>query len=116
MTKFSANDSEKTDYNRNIKQIENKIPKHDKFITTRDFNKLTTESFHDRLKQGISGTKLNIHYFLKNTYLGLKLRKINDKRNSNKANHRVAELDKGLQKLNKHIINCYKKLINNLRK
>ena len=32
-------------------KMENKIPNHDKYITTPEFNKLTAESFAARLKQ-----------------------------------------------------------------
>ena len=39
--------SKKTDYNTNISETENKITDHDndKYITTQEFNKLTTENF-----------------------------------------------------------------------
>ena len=37
--------------NTKISEVENKIPHHDKYITTLEFNKLTTESFTARLKQ-----------------------------------------------------------------
>ena len=33
-----------------ISEIENKIPDHAKYITTQEFNKLTTESFKERIK------------------------------------------------------------------
>ena len=43
----------KTDYNTKISDIENKITdhNHDKYITTSEFNKLTTENFNARLAQ-----------------------------------------------------------------
>ena len=44
----------KTDYNTKISEIENKITTdhdHDKYITTQEFNKLTSEYFTARLKQ-----------------------------------------------------------------
>ena len=43
----------KTDYNTKISDIENKITdhNHDKYITTPDFNKQTTENFKARLAQ-----------------------------------------------------------------
>ena len=44
----------KTDYNKKITEIENKIATdhdHDKCITTQEFNKLTSENFIARLKQ-----------------------------------------------------------------
>ena len=37
--------------NTKISEVENKIPNHDKHITTPEFNKLTTERFAARLKQ-----------------------------------------------------------------
>ena len=37
--------------NTKIKEVENKIPNHDKYITTPRFNKLTAESFTVKLKQ-----------------------------------------------------------------
>ena len=36
--------------NTKISEVENKIPNHDKYITTPEFNKLTAESFAARLK------------------------------------------------------------------
>ena len=54
VTKVNAiNTSElvlKTDYNTKIKEIEAKIPDHDKYITTPEFNKLTKENFDERLR------------------------------------------------------------------
>ena len=43
--------SKKTDYNKKISKIENKITTdhgHDKRITTQEFNKLTSENFTSR--------------------------------------------------------------------
>ena len=37
--------------NTKIKEVENKIPNHEKFITTPEFNKLTAQNFTARLKQ-----------------------------------------------------------------
>ena len=37
--------------NTKIKEVENKIPNHEKFITTPEFNKLTPQNFTARLKQ-----------------------------------------------------------------
>ena len=36
--------------NTTISEVENKIPSHDKYITTPEFNKLTSDSFAARLK------------------------------------------------------------------
>ena len=43
----------KTDYKTKITEIENKITnhKHDVYITTSEFNKLTTDVFNSRLAQ-----------------------------------------------------------------
>ena len=46
----------KTDYNTKISEIQNKITAdhdYDKYITTQEFNKLTSENFTARLKQDI---------------------------------------------------------------
>ena len=37
--------------NTKVSEVENKIPNHDKYITTPEFNKLTAENFATRLKQ-----------------------------------------------------------------
>ena len=46
--------SKKTDYNTKISEIEKKITdhNHDKYITSREFNKLTLKKFTGRLAQG----------------------------------------------------------------
>ena len=38
-------------YNTNIREIEKKIPNHDIYITTQEFNKLTADNFVVRLAQ-----------------------------------------------------------------
>ena len=43
--------------NTKISEVENKIPRHDKYITTPEFNKLTAENFTARLKQANLVTK-----------------------------------------------------------
>ena len=49
----------KTDYNTKINEIENKITDHDhdKYFTTQEFNKLTSDNFTARLKQANFGSK-----------------------------------------------------------
>ena len=37
--------------NTKIREVENKIPNHDAYITTQEFNTVTTENFKERLKQ-----------------------------------------------------------------
>ena len=51
--------SKKTDYNTKINETEKKITddNHDKYITTPEFNKLTSENFAARLKQANLVTK-----------------------------------------------------------
>ena len=41
----------KTVLNKKTDEVENKIPNHDKYITTPEFNKLTAENFAAKLKQ-----------------------------------------------------------------
>ena len=43
--------------NTKISEVENKIPNHDKYITTPKFNKLTADHFTARLKQASLVTK-----------------------------------------------------------
>ena len=44
--------------------VENKIPDHSKYITTQEFNKLTTENYTARLKQANLATKSDIADFV----------------------------------------------------
>ena len=55
----------KTDYNRKICEIENKITDHDhdKYITTQEFNKLTSENFTASLKRANLARKSDIANF-----------------------------------------------------
>ena len=43
--------------NTKISEVENKIPNHDKYITTPELNKLTADNFAARLKQDNLGNK-----------------------------------------------------------
>ena len=43
--------------NTKISEVENKIPNHDKYITTPEMNKLTADNFAARLKQDNLGNK-----------------------------------------------------------
>ena len=58
----------KTDYNTKISNIEKKITdhSHDKYITTAEFNRLTTENFKARLAQANLITKTNLDTELEN--------------------------------------------------
>ena len=55
--------SKKTDYNTKINETEKKITddNHDKYITTPEFNKLTSENFAARLKQANLVTKTEFY-------------------------------------------------------
>ena len=80
----------KTDYNTKISDIENKISdhNHDKYITTSEFNKLTTGTFNARLGQTNLITK---------TDFDTRLQSLNKRINSNKTKHVLIE--NGLKKL-----------------
>ena len=56
----------KSDYNTNISEIENKITTdHDKYITSQEFNKLTSEHFIAKLVQANLESKSNITNIIK---------------------------------------------------
>ena len=74
--------------NRKISEVENKIPNHDKYITTPKFNKLTAENFAARLKQASLVTK---------TDFDNKLTSFNKRITSNKKKH--LEVQKKLNSL-----------------
>ena len=62
----------KTDYNIKISEIENKITAdhdHDKYITTHEFSKLTSEDFTGRLKQVNLASKNDTANFVKRQIL-----------------------------------------------
>ena len=62
----------KTDYNTKISEIENKITTdhdHDKYITTEEFNKFTSENFTTRLKQANLANKSDTSNFVKRQVL-----------------------------------------------
>ena len=74
----------KTDYDTKVNEIEKKITdhKHDKYITTPEFNKLTAENFTARLAQANLVTK---------TDFDDKLINLNRKIISNKTKHLIVE-------------------------
>ena len=80
----------KTDYNTKISDIENKITdhNHDKYITTSEFNKLTTGNFNARLAQTNLITK---------TDFDTRLQSLNKRITSNKTKYLLIE--NGLKKL-----------------
>ena len=73
-----------TDYNTNTSEIEKEVSdhNHDKYITTLEFNKLTTENFKARLAQADLVTK---------TYFNIKLQDISKRITSNKPKHFFVE-------------------------
>ena len=79
--------------NTKISEVENKIPNHDKYITTPEFNKLTAENFTARLKQVNLVTKTNSDK---------KLTSVNRKITSNKTKYLEVQ-----NKLNSLITNDY---------
>ena len=62
--------------NTKISEVHNKIPNHDKYITTPELNKLTTENFTARLKQANLVTKTYFDKKLTNEVLIVKLPQI----------------------------------------
>ena len=74
----------KTDYDAKILNIEKKVTDHDhdKYITTSEFNKLTTENFKVRLVQGNLVTKTDFYN---------KLTNLNRRINSNKTKNLLVE-------------------------
>ena len=77
----------KTDYNTKISEIENKITTeqdHNKYITTQEFNELTSENFTARLKQANVASKSYIDNFIKKADLNKnELNELSKKRDSN---------------------------------
>ena len=76
--------SKKTDYDPKVNEIEKEIThhKHNKYITTPEFNKLTAEYFAARLAQENLVTKKDFDK---------KLSSLNKKITSNKTNHLIVE-------------------------
>ena len=74
----------KTDYDTKINEIENKVNEHnhDKYITTPEFNRLTTENFKARLVQANLITR---------TDFDTKFKKLSDRVTSNKSKHLLVE-------------------------
>ena len=74
----------KADYDRKISELEKKIinHKHDKYITTSKFNKLTAEKFAARLAQA---------NLIRKTHFNNKLINLNRKITSNKTKHLLIE-------------------------
>ena len=75
---MSVIQSKKTDYNTKINETEKKITDHhdDKYITTPEFNKLTSENFSARLKQVNLASKNDIANFVNKTDSNNKLKDV----------------------------------------
>ena len=72
----------KTDRDTKINEIKNKVTSvHDldKFVTTQNFNKLTSEYFAARLAKANLGSKNDIADFVNKTDFDVKLKKLNNK-------------------------------------
>ena len=74
--------------------IEKKITnhRHDKYITTLEFNKLTTEHFPARSRQANLETKNDIANSVNKTDFDKKLKTFNKKITSNKTKHLLVEI------------------------
>ena len=71
-------------YNPKISEIENKITTnhdHDKYITTQELNRLTSENFTARLKQANLTSKNDIVNFVKKTSFDEKLKTVTSNKN-----------------------------------
>ena len=89
----------KTDYNTKVSEIEKKINDHDrdKYITTPESNKLTTEKFKARLKQADLVTKRDYDN---------KLQSLSKRITSNKTKHLLVEYE--LKKLKTFYLSYFK--------
>ena len=71
-------------YNTKISEIENKIitdHDHDKYITTPEFNRLTSKNFTARLKQANLASKSDVVNFVKRTRFDEKLKTVTSNEN-----------------------------------
>ena len=67
------------------------------------FNKLTTESFVERLAQANVANKNDIANFVKKTDFGEKLKTLNKKITSNKTKHLLVENELNINRLSKKV-------------
>ena len=75
---------QKSDYNTKINEVKKKISDHDysnKYITTPEFNKLTPESFAERLKQANAARKSDIVIFLNKTDFDNQVKNVTSSKN-----------------------------------
>ena len=102
-TKIGSFDK-KTDYDAKVSKIEKKQLEHDhnnKYITTKEFNRLTAENFTGRLKQANLATESDIDDFVEKAGFDDKLRISNKKVTSNKT--KQVEVKKKLTDLTKKL-------------
>ena len=84
----------KTDYNTKISYIENKVTTdhdHEKYISTKEFNKLTSKHVTVRLAQVILASKSDIANLLKKTDFDHKQKTLNRNVTSNSTKHVLVE-------------------------
>ena len=74
---------------------------HGKYITTQEFNKLTSENFSVRLKEANLPTKNDIVHFIRKNYFDNEVTNIDKKVTSNKTRH--VDVNKKLDDLAKEI-------------
>ena len=89
-TTDTSNLVKKTYYNTKINEIEKIITDHDhsnKYITTKEFDKLNAESFAAKLAKENLATKSDITAFVRKTDFGDKVKILNKKVNSSKTKH-----------------------------
>ena len=100
----TSNLVKKVDYNTKINEIEKKIADHyhDKYITTQEFIKLTSENFAATLAQANLTSKNYVADFVKKTDFDGKRKNLNKKVTLNKTKHVLVEneLNKLSKKLN----------------
>ena len=91
--------SKKTDYNTSTCENENEITTdHDKYITTQEFNKSTSETFTVRFTEANLASKNDIANFVKKTDFDEKLKYFN-KNELNELSKKVQYQQKDQQKI-----------------
>ena len=84
----------KTEYNTKISETENKITTdhdHDKYITTQEFVKLTSENFAAKLAQANLASENDIANFVKKADFDGEFKNLNKNVTSNKTKHLLVE-------------------------
>ena len=89
-----SNSVKKTEYNTKISETENKITTdhdHDKYITTQEFVKLTSENFAAKLAQANLASENDIANFVKKADFDGEFKNLNKNVTSNKTKHLLVE-------------------------